>query len=52
MQKAALAVYAEIRQKGTQEGVLDLMQQRKELYEFLGYNAYEQKIDELFASKK
>jgi methylisocitrate lyase len=52
MQKAALAVYQEIRQKGTQEGVLDLMQKRKELYEFLGYDAYEQKIDELFASKK
>jgi methylisocitrate lyase len=32
--------------------VLDLMQKRKELYEFLSYHSYEDKIDQLFAGKK
>ncbi len=49
MQKAALHVFREIRQHGTQEGVLNTMQQRQELYEFLGYHAYEAKIDQLFS---
>jgi len=52
MQKAALAVYEAVRRDGTQENVLDLMQKRKELYEFLNYHAYEDKIDQLFAGKK
>jgi methylisocitrate lyase len=52
MQKAALAVYEAVRREGTQENVLDLMQKRKELYEFLDYHSYEQKIDSLFAGKK
>lgn len=52
MQKAALAVYEAIRKDGTQENVLDLMQKRKELYEFLNYHSYEDKIDALFAGKK
>ena len=49
MNKAALAVYEAIRRDGTQQGVVDLMQTRMELYDFLGYHAYEQKLDELFA---
>lgn len=52
MQKAALAVYEAVRKEGTQVNVLDLMQKRKELYEFLNYHAYEDKIDQLFAGKK
>ncbi len=52
MQKAALAVYEAVRKEGTQVNVLDLMQKRKELYEFLNYHSYEDKIDQLFASKK
>lgn len=52
MQKAALAVYETIRKEGTQVNVLDLMQKRKELYEFLSYHSYEDKIDQLFAGKK
>ncbi len=52
MQKAALAVYEAVRKEGTQVNVLDLMQKRKELYEFLNYHAYEDKIDQLFSSKK
>ena len=52
MQKAALAVYETVRREGTQVNVLDTMQQRKELYEFLNYHSYEDKIDQLFAAKK
>lgn len=52
MQKACLAVYETVRKEGTQVNALDLMQKRKELYEFLNYHAYEDKIDQLFASKK
>jgi methylisocitrate lyase len=49
MNAAALKVYQAIRRDGTQKGVLDLMQTRSELYEFLNYHAYEQKLDELFS---
>jgi methylisocitrate lyase len=52
MQKAALAVYEAVRREGTQVNVLDLMQKRKELYEFLNYHSYENKIDQLFAQRK
>ncbi|MFP4147318.1 MAG: methylisocitrate lyase [Halorhodospira sp.] len=48
MSRAAEAVYAAIREEGTQQGVLDRMQTREELYEVLGYHAYESKLDELF----
>jgi methylisocitrate lyase len=48
MSKAAERVYAELRQKGTQKGVLDTMQSRVELYDVLGYMDYEKKLDELF----
>jgi methylisocitrate lyase len=50
MNKAALNVYQTLRDKGSQESVIDTMQTRVELYEFLGYHEYEQKLDELFAS--
>lgn len=49
MSQAAVKVYQAIRTQGTQIGVTDLMQTRTELYEVLGYHAYEQKLDELFA---
>jgi methylisocitrate lyase len=52
MQKAALAVYEAVRKEGTQVNVLDLMQKRKELYEFLNYHSYEDKIDQLFSQHK
>jgi len=52
MQKAALAVYESVRKEGTQVNVLDLMQKRKELYEFLDYHSYEDKIDQLFNKTK
>ena len=52
MNKAALNVYQALRRDGTQKGVVDTMQTRAELYDFLGYHAYEDKLDELFAAKK
>lgn len=51
MNKAALDVFNTIRNEGTQEKVLEIMQTRMELYEMLGYHEYESKLDELFASK-
>ena len=52
MNKAALAVYENILDKGDQKDVVDLMQTRMELYDFLGYHDYEQKLDALFAQGK
>lgn len=52
MNKAALAVYENILEKGDQKDVVDLMQSRMELYDFLGYHDYEQKLDALFAQGK
>lgn len=48
MAKAAEGIYTAIRQDRTQSMVVDRMQTRMELYEVLGYHAYEQKIDSLF----
>ncbi len=48
MSQAALTAYSEIRSKGTQQGVVDRMQTRTELYEVLGYHEYEKKLDQLF----
>jgi methylisocitrate lyase len=52
MNKAALRVYETVRHEGTQKSVLDTMQTRDELYDFLGYHAYEDKLDQLFAKEK
>jgi methylisocitrate lyase len=52
MNKAALSVYESIKKDGTQQNVIELMQTRNELYEFLNYHAYEKKLDELFEQKK
>ncbi len=49
MNQAALKVFQAIRRDGTQQGVVDLMQTRMELYDYLGYHAFEQKLDALFA---
>ena len=51
MSMAALTVYEAIAETGTSSGVLDMMQTRMELYDVLGYQAYEDKLDELFAEK-
>ena len=52
MNAAALKVYQSIRAEGTQKNVIDIMQTRADLYHYLGYHAYEQKLDELFAKQK
>ena len=52
MNKAALNVYRTIRRDGTQKAAVPTMQTREELYDFLGYHDYEQKLDELFAEDK
>lgn len=52
MNLAALKVYREIREKGTQKDVVDSMQTRMELYDFLGYHTYEKKLDALFESQQ
>ena len=51
MAAAAENVYRTIRKEGTQANVVDTMQTRTDLYEVLGYHAYEDKLDELFAKK-
>src|SRR5262249_21752319 len=52
MSRAALAVYETVRQQGTQQRVVNLMQTRAELYEVLGYHAYEEKLDALFSKQQ
>lgn len=52
MSKAALDVYQNIASAGDQKASVDKMQTRTELYEVLGYHAYEQKLDALFESEK
>ncbi|CEK10654.1 methylisocitrate lyase [Legionella hackeliae] len=47
MSKAALTVYKTIKEKGTQQNLLDSMQTRNELYQVLGYHDYEKKLDQL-----
>jgi methylisocitrate lyase len=49
---AALKVYQALRRDGHQKNVLDLMQARDELYDFLGYHEFEQKLDALFERGK
>jgi len=52
MSKAALTVYGAIRSEGSQKNVLGLMQTRAELYDHLGYHAFEQKLDAVFGKEK
>jgi methylisocitrate lyase len=52
MNKAALNVYRTLRRDGTQREAVDTMQTRAELYDFLGYHAYEERLDRLFAQRK
>ena len=52
MNRAALDVYRAIREEGTQKKVIPTMQTREELYDFLGYHAFEQKLDELFGTNE
>jgi methylisocitrate lyase len=52
MNKAALNFFRTVRSDGTQKHIIDTLQTRAELYDFLGYHAYEDKLDALFAKDK
>jgi methylisocitrate lyase len=52
MNQAAANVYKAIRKDGTQKQVLAAMQTRDELYDYLNYHSYEQKLDELFTRQQ
>jgi len=52
MNKAAVTVYQNILEKGDQKDVIDLMQTRMELYDYLNYHDFEQKLDQLFQQTK
>ncbi len=52
MSRAALLVYQTIRRDGTQKNVVDLMQTRTELYDYLDYYAFEEKLDKIFSKEK
>ncbi len=52
MNRAALKVFETIRREGTQKAVVETMQTRMELYDFLNYHDYERKLDALFAKEK
>ena len=52
MNKAALNFYETVRREGTQKNLIDTLQTRAELYDFLGYHAYEDKLDQLFAGSR
>ncbi len=52
MNQAALKVYQSVRENGTQQDVIELMQSRNELYEYLDYHSYETKLDQLFSTEK
>lgn len=52
MNKAALNIYKGLRIEGTQKNLVEQMQTREELYEFLDYHEYEKKLDQLFKKEK
>jgi methylisocitrate lyase len=52
MNQAALKVYQAVKNDGTQKNVVDIMQTRMDLYDHLGYHAFEQKLDALFKGEK
>ncbi|MGI4812049.1 MAG: methylisocitrate lyase [Janthinobacterium lividum] len=52
MNAAALRFYQTVRKEGTQKSVVNTMQSRADLYEYLGYHEYEDKLDQLFQSQK
>jgi methylisocitrate lyase len=49
---AALKVYQVLRAEGSQRNVIDSMQTRADLYDYLGYHSFEQKLDQLFAAEE
>jgi methylisocitrate lyase len=52
MSKSALSVYKTVRKEGTQKNVIDIMQTRAELYDYLDYHAFEEKLDNIFSREE
>jgi methylisocitrate lyase len=52
MSKAALTVYGTIRKEESQKNVIGLMQTRAELYDYLDYHSFEQKLDAIFSKEE
>jgi methylisocitrate lyase len=52
MSAAALQAYETLRREGTQQGLIDRMQTREELYRILGYHEYERRRDRLLSKEK
>ena len=52
MNAAALNFYETVLRDGTQKAAVPTMQTREDLYKYLGYHAYEDKLDALFAANK
>ena len=48
MSKAAEKIYISLVKDGTQDGLLDIMQTREELYDRLNYHSFEEKLDDLY----
>lgn len=52
MNKAAETIYKEVLEKGHQRDMIESMQTRMELYDYLNYHEYEQTLDLLFSGGK
>jgi methylisocitrate lyase len=52
MSRAAEGVYAAIRRDGTQKSAVGAMQTRAELYDVLGYEEYERRLDRLSGARR
>ena len=52
MNKAALNFYETVRREGTQKNIIDTLQSRSDLYDYLNYHSYEDMLDSLFSQSK
>ena len=52
MNKAALNFYETVRREGTQKNIIATLQSRADLYDYLNYHSYEDKLDGLFSQSK
>ncbi len=49
MNKGAMTFYQTVLEEGHQRNIIDIMQSREEMYDILGYHAYERKLDALYS---
>ena len=52
MNKAAMDFYTMVREQGHQKNTMEFLQTRDDLYKYLDYHGYEQKLDSLFSEEK